>query len=126
MAKTAEEWLIQADDDMETAEHLFSTGRYVHAVFFSHLSIEKALKAIYHKKFNEMPPKTHSLSWLLERNGLNPTGTMEEFIDRLDYASIVTRYPEELMKIRAAYPRPVVEEILSQAKEVLVWAKKMF
>jgi len=126
LAKTPEEWLIQAEDDMGTADHLFSSGRYVYAVFFAHLAIEKALKGIYHKKFDELPPKTHSLSWLIKRNELAPTPSMEKFIIELDYASIVTRYPEELKKVKAAYPRPKVEVILTQAKEVLIWAKKMF
>ena len=111
---------------MATAEHLFSSGRYVYAVFFAHLSIEKALKAIYHKKFSQLPPKTHSLSWLVKQNELAPTASMEKFIVELDYASIVTRYPEELKKRRAAYPQPKVEVILTQTKEVLIWAKKMF
>ena len=126
MAHTPEEWFIQSDDDMGTAEHLFSSGRYVYAVFFAHLSIEKALKGIYHKKFGELPPKTHSLSWLIKQNELVPTESMEKFIIELDYASIITRYPEELKKVKAAYPRPKVEEILTQTKEVLIWAKKMF
>jgi HEPN domain-containing protein len=126
LAHSPEEWLVQAEADFETAQAMLNIKHYVYAVFMAHLAIEKALKGIYHKKFNELPPKTHSLSWLLEKNGLTPTTSMEEFIDRLDYASIATRYPEELMKLRAAYPRPVVEGIVSQSKEVLIWVKKMF
>lgn len=126
MAKTPEEWLIQAEDDMGTADHLFSSGRYIYAVFFSHLAIEKALKAIYHRKFDELPPKTHSLSGLLKMNELAPPLNIEKFIIDLDQASVATRYPEELMKLRLAYPRPVVERIVSQTKEALEWAKKMF
>lgn len=126
MAHTPEEWFIQAEDDMATAENLFSSGRYVYAVFFAHLAIEKALKAIYHKKFGELPPKTHNLTWLLKKDGLIPPLPIEEFIIELGHASIATRYPEELMAVRAAYPRPMVEGILLQTKEVLEWAKKMF
>lgn len=126
MASTPEEWLIQADDDMGTAEHLFSTRRYVQAVFYAHLAIEKALKSIYHKKFGELPPKTHNLTWLLKKDELTPPVPIEEFIVDFGHASIATRYPEELMKIRAAYPRPTVKIILKQTKEVLTWVKKMF
>ena len=112
MAHTPEEWFIQSDDDLATAEHLFSSGRYVYTVFFAHLAIEKALKAIYHKKFNELPPRTHNLSALLKMNELMPPSTIGEFIFDLDQASVATRYPEELMKLRLAYSQQRVEGIL--------------
>jgi len=126
LAHTPEEWFTQSEYDFQTAQAMLSSGRNIYAVFMAHLAIEKALKAIYHKKFGELPPKTHSLSWLVKQNELAPTASMEEFIVELDYASIVTRYPEELKKVEAAYPRPKVEVILTQTKEVLIWAKKMF
>jgi len=126
LAKTPEEWLVQAEDDMATAEFIFNSGRYVYAVFFAHLAIEKALKAIYHKKFNELPPRTHSLTGLLKMNELIPPPVISEFILDLDHASVATRYPEELMKLRLAYPRSVVEGIVAHTKEVLEWVKKMF
>ena len=126
MAKTPEEWLIQAEEDMATAEFISNSGRYVYAVFFAHLTIEKALKAIYHKKFNELPPKTHNLSALLKMNELIPPPLIGEFIFDLDHASVATRYPEELMKLHLAYSQQRVERILSQTKETLTWVKQMF
>lgn len=49
--KPAEEWLLQADYDMETAQAMFDSGRYIYAMFMIHLSIEKALKGIYAQSF---------------------------------------------------------------------------
>jgi HEPN domain-containing protein len=43
MEPRTEEWLRQADYDMEAAEYMVAGGRYVCAVFLCHLSIEKAL-----------------------------------------------------------------------------------
>jgi HEPN domain-containing protein len=34
-----------------TAEAMFDAGRYIYTVFMWHLSIEKALKGLYAKKF---------------------------------------------------------------------------
>lgn len=31
--KPAEEWLLQADYDMETAQAMFDSGRYIYAMF---------------------------------------------------------------------------------------------
>lgn len=126
MAHTPEEWFIQAEADYQTAKAMLNIDNYIYGVFMAHLSIEKALKGIYHKKFGELPPRTHSLSGLLKMNELIPPPVISEFILDLDHASVATRYPEELIKLRLAYPRSVVEGIVSQTKEVLEWARKMF
>lgn len=65
--KPAEEWLLQADYDMETAQAMFDSGRYIYAMFMIHLSIEKALKGIYAQSFKENPPKTHHLLYLIDK-----------------------------------------------------------
>ncbi|KAF5423046.1 MAG: HEPN domain-containing protein [Candidatus Methanocomedens sp.] len=65
MAIKPDEWLRQAQYDMETADYLFEGERYFYAVFMCHLSIEKALKGLYVKRFNKTPPKTHNLIFSL-------------------------------------------------------------
>ena len=43
MAQAVEEWFRQADYDIDTADYMFSGGRYFYAVFMCHLSIERLL-----------------------------------------------------------------------------------
>ena len=69
MSEKHEEWLKQADYDMDTADVMFSSGRYFYAVFMCHLSIEKSLKGLYSKKLHEVPSKTHNLIYLLNKIG---------------------------------------------------------
>lgn len=38
--KSPEEWFIQASYDLDTAEAMFKTERYMYTVFMCHLSIE--------------------------------------------------------------------------------------
>ncbi|PIP38929.1 MAG: hypothetical protein COX19_09905 [Desulfobacterales bacterium CG23_combo_of_CG06-09_8_20_14_all_51_8] len=64
MSDKHEEWLKQADYDMDTADAMFRSGRYFYAVFMCHLSIEKSLKGLYTKVLDEIPPKTHNLLYL--------------------------------------------------------------
>ena len=45
-----EEWLIQADYDIDTAEYMLRGARNVYAVFMYHLALEKALKGLYQKR----------------------------------------------------------------------------
>lgn len=126
LAYTPEEWLIQANYDLETAEFMLSGGRNIYAVFMSHLAVEKALKAIYHKKFCEIPPKTHSLMYFLNKNELRPPVDIGEFIVELDHVSVATRYPEELSAMSSLYTKELTKEILAKTKESLKWVKMMF
>ncbi len=64
----AEELTLEAEYDIETAFHLYKTGRYPYVVFMRHLSIEKALKSVFTLLYNETPPKTHNLLYLLKKN----------------------------------------------------------
>jgi len=55
-------WLDFADNDLDAAKSLFSSGKYDWCLFVGHLVLEKILKAFYVlKNKNEIPPKTHNL-----------------------------------------------------------------
>jgi HEPN domain-containing protein len=66
MTDDSSEWFRQAQYDLGTAESLLTTGRNPPVIFFCHLAIEKALKALYVEKFDESPERTHSLVYLVE------------------------------------------------------------
>lgn len=123
MKNKYQEWLKQADYDMETAEMMFGGSRYFYAVFMCHLSIEKALKGLYFKVLDQVPPKTHNLLYLLDKIGRKPEQTLEKFIVKLNTASIATRYPDDLAKIQAVYTPEIVIEIITKSKEILQWVK---
>ena len=126
MSGKHEEWLNQADYDMDTADAMFNSGRYFYAVFMCHLSIEKSLKGLYYKKLDEVPPKTHNLIYLLNKIGKKPDQELEKFITRLNTASLATRYPDDLAKIQAAYTEEITKEMIEKSKEVLKWVKTQF
>ncbi len=63
-------WLDLAEYDLETAEVMFISKRYLYVGLMCHQTIEKALKAIYSKKYNEVPPRIHNLARLLKLNNL--------------------------------------------------------
>lgn len=120
------EWLRQANYDMDTAEFMFSGGRYFYAVFMCHLSIEKALKAFYLKRLQEIPPKVHNLVYLLNKIDAKPPETIGRFLVKLNEASVVTRYPDNMEKLQKDYTKPVVEDIIKKSKSALEWIKAMF
>ena len=126
MSEKHEEWLKQADYDMDTADAMFSSGRYFYAVFMCHLSIEKSLKGLYSKKLNEVPPKTHNLIYFLNKIGKKPDQELEKFITKLNTASVATRYPDDLAKIQSAYTEEITKEMIEKSKDVLKWVKTQF
>ena len=126
MSERHKEWLKQADYDMDTADAMFISGRYFYAVFMCHLSIEKALKGLYYKVLNEVPPKTHNLLYLVNKIGKKPEQELEKFITKLNTASVATRYPDDLAKIQAAYTEKVTKDMITKSKDVLKWTKTQF
>ncbi len=122
----AKEWLKQADYDIETAEFMFSGGRYFYSVFMCHLSIEKALKGFYQFTLDELPPKTHNLIYLLNKIGIKPDEKIARFMIKLNEANIATRYPEDLATLQKNYSKQITSSIFVDTKEALEWIKQQF
>ena len=119
-----DEWFKQADYDMDTAEFMFGGERYFYSVFMCHLSIEKALKGLYIRKFKDAPPKTHNLLYLLEFIDLDLPEDMYDFVFTLNRVSVLTRYPDNLQKMLEDYNKEKTNEILGKSKELLRWLKE--
>jgi HEPN domain-containing protein len=126
MDKRTGEWLKQADYDIDTAEFMFDGKKFFYAVFMCHLSVEKAMKGLYQERLKETPPKTHNLVYLLKKIDIKPTETIGRFIIKLNEASVVTRYPEDIDKLQSQYTQVVVKDILVKSKDVLQWIKGRF
>ena len=77
------------------ARHLFEKDDYPYALFFGHLSIEKLLKAIFVKKFDEVPPYSHRLVFLAEKIGLDMSLERLELLEVITDFHLEARYPDE-------------------------------
>lgn len=122
--KEADEWFKQAEYDLETAEAMFKTKRYIYTVFMCHLAIEKALKGVYAKKFKNDPPKIHNLNYFCDRIEIELSEEFLNFIDKLNSLSVSTRYPDEIEKLLKSYKNKKTENILNKTKELLKCLKK--
>ena len=103
MKKEVKNWLDSACYDIETAEHMFNTGRYIYTIFMCQLAIEKILKAKVQEITDKMPPRTHNLRYLIKLSDLEPNEETFEFISKLSDVSIVTRYPEDFEELQRVY-----------------------
>ncbi len=126
MAKSPEEWFVQAKYDVNTAEWLRRGRRQLYAVFMCHLSLEKALKGICHKLEGKTPPKTHDLLYLVQRTRLSPPAKLAESLTRINELSVPTRYPDELRTMKRVFTASRTEGILAETKEALKWLRSEF
>ena len=124
MRKETENWLSGSEYDLTTAEHLFNTGRYLYVVFMCHLSIEKSIKAIVYEETEKLPPKSHDLIYLANIAKILFPENLLDFIGKVNSASIVTRYPEDLSKVISAYPKDVAKEYYDKTKEAMNWLRQ--
>jgi HEPN domain-containing protein len=124
VGKAPEEWFRQAFYDIDTAEYLFNGGRYIYAVFICHLSLEKALKGLYQKKTEKIPPRVHNLIFLIEKIGLELPDDLFNWVFALNRISIPTRYPEDLEKMQKDYNKDKTEKVIQKSKEILAWLKQ--
>ena len=125
MAKEPEEWMKQAKYDMGAAKGMYDTRRYIYAIFMCHLCIEKALKGIYQKNIGE-PPKVHNLIFFVEKLNLKMPEELFDFIYSLNQASVPTRYPEDLARMRTYYNKQRVNDMISRTREALKWLKEKY
>ncbi|GJQ58014.1 MAG: HEPN domain-containing protein [Candidatus Scalindua sp. AMX11] len=125
MAKNPEEWMKQADYDMETAEYLYKGGRHFYAVFMCHLSLEKALKGIHQKKFNVIPSSINNLPYLVEKVQLQLPNEFSDMIATLNRLRLFPYYPDNLQKMLEGYDKEKMGKIIARGREALKWLKTM-
>jgi len=126
--KPPEEWMRQAEYDIETAMHLFNTGRYPYVVFMCHLSIEKALKGLFSFLYDDNPAKTHNLLYLLkkllDKVDIKLPDEHFELLKELNILSVPVRYPDDLQDILKDFNKIEIKRIYDSSKKVVKWVRE--
>jgi len=111
-------WLEKAKQDFDTAKYNLNGGKIEAGVFFLQQSAEKALKAVYIKKFKRLI-RVHDLVLLSKR--INAPKKIINFCKELNPAYQYTRYPDiPLMgdlELKA-------NEFVKHVEEILKWCMK--
>lgn len=124
MRKDTKNFLRSSQYDLETANFMLNTGRYIYVIFMCHLSLEKILKALISETKQTVPPKTHNLIYLIKIGNISLPKEYFEFIAKINNANIITRYPEDFTRVLEAYPESIAKEYLSITKEIHQWLKQ--
>ena len=118
ISKQIEYWKSGAKSDIETAEILIDKGKYLHGLFFCHLTIEKILKANYVNQNKSVAPKTHDLIYLTEHSNIKMEDNDLQLIAILMKYQLEGRYPEYSPTIP---PKEQLTGYLNKTKDLLEW-----
>lgn len=92
-------WLETAADDLATVDALFQIKRYVGALFWAHLLLEKTLKAHVVKSTKTEAPYSHDLLRLAQLAKLDLNKEDEDLLDAVNRFNIRARYPDYKLTI---------------------------
>lgn len=125
MSNNVTYWVEMSDYDLETADAMLITGRYLYVGFMCHQTIEKIFKAYWAACLEEVPLKIHSLSRLAERTKLSQELSEEQldFIDKLEPLNIEARYPTYKERLMKSLTKDYCSILLKQTKELQQWIK---
>lgn len=111
-------WSEGAKEDLDTASILLEKGKNKEALFFAHLSLEKALKALVVKATSDVPPYSHDLIFLAKKAGLTLSSNEAQFLSMVNEYVTAGRYPDPE---KHGPSRQRTEEIVNQTSEVMKW-----
>ncbi len=115
-------WLNSAKQDWDTVQALLKSHRYMHALFFCHLTLEKTLKGIIVKQ--GAPPITHDLLLLAEVAGIELNTEQAQLLSDVNAFNIRARYDDYknsfYKRATASYTKTYVEKV----NKFKIWLKK--
>jgi HEPN domain-containing protein len=119
-------WIDLSDYDLETAEAMFQSKRYLYVGFMCHQSIEKAFKAYYSKLKSETAPLSHSLPFLAKKGDFYEkfSEKQKEFLDQIEPLNIEARYPSHKERLLKSLTDVKCLEIIHNAREIQKWIKE--
>lgn len=112
-------WTETARRDWIAVKQLFKGKSYVNALFFSHLVLEKLLKAHWVKDNKENhPPKIHNLISLAGRISFSFSDDEKIFLSRMNDFQLEGRYPDYSRNVYRSYKQKETQSILREADRI--------
>ena len=115
-------WAGLAKYDFGVAQTLLESKKYVYALFFAHLVVEKMLKVLFVRINGSTPPPTHNLLRHAAEARLDLSEDDREFLRGLMEFNIEARYPRDVRKVRKISTKKFTEQTLGQVKQ---WRKRL-
>ena len=116
-------WLDLADYDLDTAEAMHQTGRWLYVAFMCHQVIEKMLKCYWCVCRDDEPPYLHDHDRIAKGCGLYTKMSDEQknFLQGIRDLYIEARYREVKDAVSRRLNRNNTTMILEQTKQLHAW-----
>jgi HEPN domain-containing protein len=118
-------WLDLSEYDLDTADAMLTSKRFLYVGFMCHQAIEKVFKAYLIKLKDESPPYSHSLSYLAKTGGYydDLSEIQKDFIDQIEPLNIEARYPAHKERLLKSLTKEKCQELLTETKKLHSWIK---
>jgi len=117
-----QKWLDRVQYDIETAEAMLKTGRYIYTVFMCQQALEKCLKALMAFQKKEIVP-LHNLRRLAEATDIIH-GIGAEDLKKIDFLSqyyLNARYKEDIEELSIQITADLSKKYLTFTREKIEW-----
>jgi HEPN domain-containing protein len=116
-------WTEIANEDLEVAEDLFKTKRWLYVAFMCHQVIEKTLKAYWNATREDEPPYVHNHRRLAESAGLYSLMSDEQrrFLGQINNMNIEARYPDYKTGIARSLNEQTCRVLINETKKMQQW-----
>lgn len=113
-------WIKTANDDWEAVLSLYKSKKYVQALFFAHLTLEKWCKAHWVKDNDiKIPPRTHNLVKLLQGTQLEFSNEELMFLEEFNDFQIEGRYPDYMFEVYKRCGEENTKQLLEQVEKII-------
>ena len=118
-------WTDVSDYDLDTAEAMFSTGRWLYVGYMCHQVIEKIFKAYWSSKKEEPAPYSHNLINLAQSCGLAQLLNEDQrgFVNTMMPLNIEARYPSYKQAVGDSLSKERCRELIEKTRELQQWVK---
>ena len=120
-----EYWHDVAQYDLETAQAMFTAGRWLYVVFLCQQAIEKLCKGLYLLLINDDIPRIHDINSLVTKFADRLPQPIDEdkrfLFAKLSAFYLNNRYPEYKERLSTSLSREEAQIILDRSKEVFKW-----
>jgi|LSQX01.1.fsa_nt_gb HEPN domain-containing protein len=122
-------WLDVAEYDLNTADSMLESGRYVYVVFMCQQGLEKLAKGLYNFYIDDNVPRVHNISFVLNKIidvlDIEVEEDTYKLFDKLAAYYLQGRYPSFKEKISQLVEETEAMNILKQSKEVFQWMQSL-
>ncbi|MCL2008313.1 MAG: HEPN domain-containing protein [Treponema sp.] len=121
-------WLKIAQYDLETAEAMFVSGRWIYVVFMCQQAIEKLCKGLYLHFIDDDVPKIHDINSLISKY-MDKIPVINDdkqrLFAKLSAFYLKNRYPDYKELLNESLSKEEAQLILEKTKEAFTWLLEM-